>query len=351
MFSSCRNPCCGGEAEDTSLQTKTFEETDETRKQNDEEAAELERQRLEAEATQRAIKEEEEKRRREEAAAAEAEAKQKALAKAEAEAKAKESSAPKEESASIVPEVQQELPFQDRMYKEALAKMTAPMKDVPGKMKRRPSSENISFDDYTKKHAAFFEKILELERPDGWNLVKEDQGVKVYTKAMPGTPLLYFKGVSDFTCKNGPFELVSQIITTEDRPKWDELCEKGETPQFFPPFYKCAYARLKPQAAIISGRDLLTLGRLRFEQDGAITLAMKSETLAEVPEVPGVVRINIVEAGYIVRPTSQPTVYTVTWTGCADPKGWLPIWLVNLVVKKQAMTLAKIKGHIASLQK
>jgi hypothetical protein len=241
-------------------------------------------------------------------------------------------------------------PFQDKKYRE-FTEMGATFPVIAGKFPRRKSSENVTFDAYAASHEAGFASLLAMEKPDGWNFKCEAEEVKVYTKSVAGSPLLYFKGVSDFSLvSTNIVGLAKVILSSEDRPKWDEACQYGETPQFTPPFYKYTYFQIKPKGAIVSARDCYTLGRLLFEQDGAVDIAGKSVESPDCPEKPGFVRMNFVAGGYILRPKpGDPSVVTVTWTGCADPKGWLPTFLVNAVVGKQALTLAKIKEYMKTL--
>lgn len=250
------------------------------------------------------------------------------------------------------PAEEEEEAFQDKAYREIWEKAKSGRKAdeaKPGKFARRPSSENITMEAYTQKHAGLFDKVLTLERPDGWNLKKEHEGVKIYTKEMPGERLLYFKGVTEICVAGGLTEILSKLFKTEDRPKWDELCNHAETPQSFPPFYKYAYCNLLPPASIIAKRDILTIGRFRFEKDGAVVAALKSDELEAHPRRADFVRINFIEGGYVIRPKNgRDDVFDITWTGLVDPQGWLPTWVANLAVIKQGIALAKLRAFILS---
>mmetsp|Transcript_67008 Transcript_67008/g.169193 ORF Transcript_67008/g.169193 Transcript_67008/m.169193 type:complete len:347 (-) Transcript_67008:31-1071(-) len=244
--------------------------------------------------------------------------------------------------------------FQERTYKELVRRSGEPEEQAkPGKVTRRPSSENITFDDYTKKHAHLFDKVLELEKPDGWVLKKEVESVSIYTKEMPGQRLLYFKGTTEMPVAGGIPEALKKLFKTEDRPKWDDLCSYAETPQYYPPLYKYAYAQLNAPAPIISKRDILTLGRFRFEADGAVVVALHSEELKDAyPSRSDYVRVNFKEGGYVIRPKNEKgDVLHVTWTGLVDPQGWLPTWVVNHAVIKQGLSLAKLRSYILSTSK
>jgi predicted Na+-dependent transporter len=246
------------------------------------------------------------------------------------------------------------LPFQERMYRKAIsASKGPPFETVVPQRGRRPSvTDTTTLDAYTAKHAAGFERLLALDNPAGWTFKKEEEGVTIYTQAMPGNPLVYFKGVSDFESSGSMLDIAATLIQTEERPMWDELCMKGSTLEFVPPFYKYSFTQFRARAGIISARDMCTLGRMRFEGDGSMLIFVQSAEHPDYPEQAGFVRMQLVEGGYILRPKpGNPKVTTVSWMGCADPKGWLPTWLVNLLVAKQALTLAKVKEHMAQKKK
>lgn len=334
-------PCCTGKADDAEITTQRFDEADKAKLVGVDESL---AQQLAQAAEDKRIKDEEEaealraeKRKQEE---------DKALQAALEKQKADDALATAEAEKAPKAVVEEKKPFQDQMYDLYKSKMREPLEAIEGKLKRRPSSENITLQDYTAKHGSKFEAVLQLEKPDGWTFKTESEGVKVYQKSLKGNPLQYFKGQSLFKCEEGQLALLQSILKTEERPKWDETCMSGAAPQFYPPFYKYAHVQLKSQMGVISARDLVSIGRIRFEPDGAIVICLQSETLPEVPEQAGVVRINFIEGGYVIRPTANPSEFMVTWTGCVDPKGMIPVWVVNLVAKKQGLTLAKLKVYM-----
>ena len=63
----------------------------------------------------------------------------------------------------------------------------------------------------------------------------------------------------------------------------------------------------------------------------------------KVPEVSSHVRVNLM-GGYIIRPTSQPDEWSVTFCARADPGGWLPGWVKAIIAPKQAAVLSKFKA-------
>lgn len=238
---------------------------------------------------------------------------------------------------------------QDDMWADFLHKHPNFLKDVPkpsadGKFKRRPSSENVTYQQYTDKHKSEYDRVLELEKPDGWTFKQEERGVKVYTKAVDNCKLLYFKGTNIVKCES-MCVLMQKMFKPEDRPKWDEMCISGRSAEGTPPFYRVTYVALKAPAAWISQRDLVGIGRWKFVSPDVVVVALRSEEHPDLPEQNGFVRINFIEGGYVLRDQGNGT-FLVTYTACVDPKGWLPTWAANMGCVKQALTLAKLKEYI-----
>merc|ERR1712216_599077 len=130
--------------------------------------------------------------------------------------------------------------------------------------------------------------LRSLEPNDGWTLKKSVDSVDIYTKGVT-TMKTYGHGIR---------HLVSHMLMAEDRPKYDEICAAGKTVESYLPYYRIVYLQLKSPAAIITPRDVLTLSRILFEDDGSLLVATQSTEHATVPEDPSFVRVTT-SAGYI----------------------------------------------------
>jgi len=205
---------------------------------------------------------------------------------------------------------------------------------------RRGTCRVDSFQAYVDKHSEHFNKVLELEKPDGWTLKQEEDGVQTYLKAMPGCRFVYFKGYTEMDCDLATF--LKTLLKTEDRVKWDEMCEVAATPEQHLPYYKYSYVRITPPIKLVAPRDLCIMCRFRFLSADSVVVAMESAPHGQCPESSGCVRSEFLEGGYVIR-TLGPNKLGVTWTGCVDPKGLIPAFVVNLAVAKQTKTLAMIQ--------
>eukprot|EP00747_Dinoflagellata_sp_TGD_P085454 gnl/TRDRNA2_/TRDRNA2_162892_c0_seq1.p1 gnl/TRDRNA2_/TRDRNA2_162892_c0~~gnl/TRDRNA2_/TRDRNA2_162892_c0_seq1.p1 ORF type:complete len:247 (+),score=49.41 gnl/TRDRNA2_/TRDRNA2_162892_c0_seq1:32-772(+) len=221
---------------------------------------------------------------------------------------------------------------------------------VSGREPRRPSSVGTGLDDYVQKNTAVFQALLDLEPNDGWTFKASQDSVNIYIKRVPGKALMCFKGQSRLSAHGKGLKwLIDGIATPEERPKWDETCISGRLVERYPPFYSSSYYQIQSPAPIISNRDLLVIGRMRFEEDGGVLLGVESLELPSIPQAKSFVRCQM-EGGYIFRPTEDPDIFNVTFAGAVDPKGWIPGWVVDFITWKQGLTLAKYAAYLSSLQ-
>lgn len=231
-------------------------------------------------------------------------------------------------------------PFQDRMARERIAKMANP---PAARGKRRPSTvvPGLTLQLYVDEHEAMFQELLRMEPMDGWNFKAEGDGVKIYVKQDPSLPFTTFKAIGVLPVREGIFELIEGLGDVEQRPKWDDMVLNAEIKERHFPFYQVSYSQIKSPSILICNREMLALGRMRWEEDGGALMALKAITDPDYPEQPGYVRAEMVVGGYIIRPTPNPKEFLVTWAGCVNPGGWIPTAVANIVAYKQGFTLAK----------
>eukprot|EP00930_Biecheleria_cincta_P059188 TRINITY_DN44941_c0_g1_i1.p1 TRINITY_DN44941_c0_g1~~TRINITY_DN44941_c0_g1_i1.p1 ORF type:complete len:341 (-),score=58.76 TRINITY_DN44941_c0_g1_i1:449-1471(-) len=251
--------------------------------------------------------------------------------------------APLEQGASQKPP---EEPFQDRMARERAEKMTSP---PVARGKRRPSTTvpGATPQSYVAKHEEVFQELLRMEPMDGWNFKAEGDGVKIYVKQDPRLPFTTFKAIGTLPVRENVFELIEGLGDVERRPLWDDMILKAECKERHFPFYQASCTQIKSPSFLLCNREMLNVGRIRWEEDGGALLALKSFTDPDYPEQPGLVRAEMVAGGYIIRPTSNPKEFLVTWAGCVNPGGWIPTAVANIVAYKQGFTLAKYAKYAA----
>lgn len=267
--------------------------------------------------------------------------------------------APKEEPAAAINNVEPEAAKvaegkMDLLFRDFCSKTTPAqkeeLKDVTGKQQRRPSSVGTTLDAYAGIHSDELQRFKKLKDSPDWQFKKTEQGVDIYTMTVPGDVRCSFKGVTKIkTQGRGIQHIFFGLLQVSDRPKWDELCISGKTLECYLPFYRVSYYALKSPVPIISNRDVCVIARGFYEEDGSIITNAQSVVHPDMPEraAEGFVRINLTMNTYQIKPTEDPDEFEVTVVGSADLKGWIPVWLTNILMWKQALSLAKLKVYLS----
>lgn len=230
------------------------------------------------------------------------------------------------------------------LEKELNAKEQAFFQAKSSSLPRRPSSTGTSYQDYAGKHVRLFDELRSLEAPDGWVFKKNVDTVDIFTKTIPGEDMLYTKGECTMqTFGNGIRHMVCYMLTIEDRPHYDEMCASGVSIENLLPFYRIIHCKLKSPSAIITPRELVLLSRTCIEDNGDLLIAVESVEHPDVPETSAFVRVTAM-GGYVIRKTSDPDVFKVSFMMKANPNGWLPGWVKNMVAWKVQLVLASFKA-------
>mmetsp|Transcript_49245 Transcript_49245/g.115183 ORF Transcript_49245/g.115183 Transcript_49245/m.115183 type:complete len:333 (+) Transcript_49245:65-1063(+) len=239
--------------------------------------------------------------------------------------------------------------LQQRKYEEfldgkaSLAELSKTFVDVGD---RRPSVGELGIDSYTQQHSDDFERLLALEKDSRWVFKKAVDGVNVKQFFDDKLNVAAIKAETEMDCgKQGGLKYILEcLLDPANRPQYDDACKFGEMVEQRLPFYRVSYFQLLTPTPLISNRDVLLLGRLRFQEDGSLLIDLKSMQHDKKPENPDFVRIDFKAGGYIFRPsTEKPGVWKVSFLAEVDPCGWMPMWLKSLVAWKQSLVLAKFK--------
>lgn len=236
-------------------------------------------------------------------------------------------------------------PFQDRQFEDFCAKGGTPA-DKFSSMPRRPSSVDTTLQNYVAKYGSGWSEFLAMETMDGWNFNKEEDGVKIYLKQTKGIPFLSFKAVTEIECSHDRLPaIVSDLLNVAKRPQWDKMCLEARAVETFRPFYGVTYVRIQ-SPAIVSNRDLCLLGRIQFTEDNGVIMMVTSTTHPDAPVAPSHVRCEMIRGGYSIRPVPGKEAIRMMYFGTVDPKGWLPLWVANMVAWKQGMALVLFKKNL-----
>eukprot|EP01113_Clastostelium_recurvatum_P019786 TRINITY_DN2339_c0_g1_i1.p1 TRINITY_DN2339_c0_g1~~TRINITY_DN2339_c0_g1_i1.p1 ORF type:complete len:237 (+),score=52.02 TRINITY_DN2339_c0_g1_i1:41-712(+) len=219
------------------------------------------------------------------------------------------------------------------------------------------SSSSGAFD-YIKYAKDAFDEFYGYAQSSGdpsWKLVKDEGGVAIYTQRYPGSSFDMAKGVGIIRL---PLATIIPLIkTVEQRKPWspaiasevvlEELSNEDN-------INIVLQHVTSNKVAVVSPRDFVSV-RIRCPSlpDGSWAFATKSVPAhPDHPPTPsGVVRGQTHIAGMVLRPIMDDEgkeATEVTWMAATDPKGWIPVAVINAALISQVPIFA-MKKHLEEI--
>ena len=161
-----------------------------------------------------------------------------------------------------------------------------------------------------------------------WIKINDEEGVKVFSRDVKGTPLVAFRGVTDF---DEPMEKIMWVLKDEKRRKdWVARYLKGATLEKRGPFEQVNYQAVTAPWPV-SNRDMIYLWKANRLSSGDVQIELKSIDYPNGPDTVGV-RMKLHFSRFILN--KRPNGGTrVTLEILSDPMGWIPKWVVNMIQK------------------
>lgn len=172
---------------------------------------------------------------------------------------------------------------------------------------------------------------------DGWELVRDQEGVKVFTKDRPDSPVhgLRADGVVD-----APLERVAQVFFDHARaPEWIDRMQDEHVVRFLGDADYVEYNRIALPFPL-SDRDYVTQVHVAIDGDRR-ALAMTSASI-EAPDIasPGV--RGSLDTAYLLSSVDGGKRTRIQVLYFMNPNGYVPAWVVNLFQK--SWPLATFRG-------
>mmetsp|Transcript_31298 Transcript_31298/g.30959 ORF Transcript_31298/g.30959 Transcript_31298/m.30959 type:complete len:206 (+) Transcript_31298:26-643(+) len=173
-----------------------------------------------------------------------------------------------------------------------------------------------------------------------WEHLGEDNGVesdRIMTES--GIQLIKAIGLINRT----PQQIVDVICDYQHKSEWDDMCVESLMVQEFDPNYRVLYQRFWAPWPI-SHRDFVFASKVSNIGEDIIIVAKSVETEL-APEKSGVVRGSINTSGFYLQKLGE-NLTRLTYLVSVDPKGSLPLWVVNQLGKKQCQVPYKLKVRL-----
>ena len=163
-----------------------------------------------------------------------------------------------------------------------------------------------------------------------WELARDRNGIKVWTRNEPGYPIRAFKAVT--TVDSSLSGLVSLIMDTDHVSEWAyrilgvNVLTRDDDAATFVIYTKTDF----PWP--LSNRDVVLAGQIaQDEKTKLVSIRSRSTPAGQYPEQPGFLRMPDMVGDWIFRPLGAGKV-EVTMIGRANPSGNIPFGVVNLII-------------------
>lgn len=179
---------------------------------------------------------------------------------------------------------------------------------------------------------------------EGWTEAKQDEGITVYTRPVPGSKYKEFMGIVDV---NAPIEVVEEVYRDyKSFPQWYGMCKEIRLVKDFNKDHKIVYFVVDMMGPV-KDRDLVADVVFDVKSDQGKSFininALKDEL---VPVQSKYVRMTHLIGKYTLTRVNDNTTHVVYMVD-SDPAGYIPAWLTNRLAKDQPfLTLKGLKEMV-----
>ena len=168
-----------------------------------------------------------------------------------------------------------------------------------------------------------------------WTLMKDKEGIKVYTRREMNSSWKSFKG--DVTFKASLEKVYSLLGNDKNNDWWDKAITNikvlGYEENRYVRYY-LVYTLPWP----FKNRDIVTETTITTDPALGVRIYSTITLPNKVPEKPNIVRIKEFRQTWTVQPEAMGTVH-VTLEGSVNPGGNIPAWLYNAVITEAPLKM------------
>jgi hypothetical protein len=176
-----------------------------------------------------------------------------------------------------------------------------------------------------------------------WGQVRDSEGIQVFTGKVAGDPIVIVK--TQVVIDAG-LERVKAVMDDEARYiKWVPYLVDTRILHRYSAVEWLQYNQFNaPWPA--TDRDLVYRVSVREDTSGVVIYTMQSEGSPLMPEHQGIVRALLKASTYTLTPINDHQT-RVELIFHADPRGWVPMWIVNILHRSfPFLTLKRLREQI-----
>ena len=181
---------------------------------------------------------------------------------------------------------------------------------------------------------------------ENWKKVRDDHGITIYVKNIPDSAKV--KARAELAI-NANMELVKLVVEDMTKRKsWVPFLKESRVLKKISDTEQIEYSLFDaPWPA--SDRDFVYRQKIQNKNEDEIIYETELAQTELMPEVDGVVRAELIESKYTLTMINENQTY-VEFVFYADPKGWVPNWVVNVIQKRLPyMMLSNLRKKVEAL--
>jgi hypothetical protein len=163
---------------------------------------------------------------------------------------------------------------------------------------------------------------------DNWTIKKEESGIAIYTRTAANSSLKELKAV--FYIKTSLSSIISLIDDRENYSQWVYKCGKSAILKKISETQEVHYQTIIVPWPL-DNRDFVITTSLAQDETTKVITIKSSESPNFIPNVKGFVRIQLLEASWVLTPLKDGIV-EIDYRLLVNPSGAIPAWVANLVV-------------------
>lgn len=165
-------------------------------------------------------------------------------------------------------------------------------------------------------------------KAQSWNLIKEKDSIKIYTRVEPGKSLKAYRGITEI---NAPVEKIFAVMEDINNTDWWDknltqikvlLYEKGKRARYY-----LVYELPLP----VTDRDLCVDVSITVNKTTGERIIHAVAVNGVIPEKNDLIRIREYRQTWTIRPLGKERTH-VELEGSIDPAGAIPDWISNLLL-------------------
>ena len=172
-----------------------------------------------------------------------------------------------------------------------------------------------------------------------WELRKEEKGIRVYTRSVPGSQLRAFKGTVKI--KASLASVLGVLDDTAACPEWVHRCKSGKVLER-KSFTDVYTYKVTDMPFPTKDRDIV-IHKVITQDPKSKAITIRNTAVPDFIPKTRNVRIEKSEGSYLLTPLPDGTV-EVTWEQFSDPAGRIPRSLINsMIVNTPLLTLNRLR--------